>query len=109
METINEKLRAEGKKEVTPAECLVFEDAVPGVEAGRRAGMRVVWCPHVGLLGEYKGREAQVLAGVLGEADVSIGGEWGKVGEVGDGSAELRSTLEGFNYEKYGIVPNTLN
>ncbi|MBE3049202.1 HAD-IA family hydrolase, partial [Candidatus Bathyarchaeota archaeon] len=33
---------APGEKAVTPAECLVFEDSVTGVEAGRRAGMRVV-------------------------------------------------------------------
>lgn len=30
------------KKPIMPNECLVFEDSVAGVEAGRRAGMRVV-------------------------------------------------------------------
>lgn len=32
-----------------PQECLVFEDAIPGVEAGRRAGMRVVMVPDARL------------------------------------------------------------
>ncbi|KZF19318.1 HAD-like protein [Xylona heveae TC161] len=57
----------EPEPEITPEECLVFEDSVPGVEAGRRAGMRVIWCPHPGLLNEYRGREGQVLAGLTGE------------------------------------------
>ena len=51
---------------VLPEECLVFEDSVPGVEAGRRAGMQVVWCPHPGLLREYEGKEELVLAGMAG-------------------------------------------
>ena len=54
---------------ILPRECLVFEDSVPGVEAGRRAGMQVVWCPHPGLLKEYEGREELVLAGLMAEHD----------------------------------------
>ncbi|KLO20488.1 HAD-like protein [Schizopora paradoxa] len=38
------------------AKGLVFEDAIPGVEAGKRAGMSVVWVPDAGLLEvEYPG------------------------------------------------------
>ena len=44
LKSINDSL-APGEKVVSPAECLVFEDSVTGVEAGRRAGMRVIWCP----------------------------------------------------------------
>ena len=41
------------EKAILPEECLVFEDSVVGVEAGRRAGMRVVWVPHKDVLAEY--------------------------------------------------------
>ncbi|KAF5864894.1 hypothetical protein ETB97_006120 [Aspergillus alliaceus] len=121
LETINANLRDKGEKEITPEECLVFEDAVPGVEAGRRAGMRVVWCPHPGLLGAYKGREAEVLAGLTGEhkeeeksaaeheADELVARRAdrssGKTGQLGDGFGDLVLTLEDFPYEKYGIQP----
>ena len=97
LECVNEGIRERGvEKEITPEECLVFEDSVPGVEAGRRAGMRVVWCPHPGLLLEYKGREDEVLAGMTGCME-------GKAGEIGDGWAELVRSLEDFDGRQYGI------
>lgn len=99
LQTINQTLPA-GEAPITPEECLVFEDSVPGVEAGRRAGMRVVWCPHPMLRREYAGREAEVLAGRTGEAgDVDLH----QLGEVGDGWAELYETLVDFPYARYGI------
>jgi pseudouridine 5'-phosphatase len=114
LQCINDRIDAEGSGErhVEPEECLVFEDSVPGVEAGRRAGMRVIWCPHPGLLDVYKDRVGDVLAGRTGEhkeddldhtAGVPLPGSPGHVGEVGDGYAEIISTLEDFDYEKYGI------
>lgn len=117
LETINAEIRAKGvEREITPEECLVFEDSVPGVEAGRRAGMRVVWCPHPQLLKEYMGREREVLAGmtnksvkqdetvreVLEEAGAD-GRVKGRVGRLDDGWAELLKTLVGFPYARYGI------
>lgn len=105
LETINARIRKEGKeKEITPAECLVFEDSVPGVESGRRAGMQVVWCPHPGLLNEYKGREEDVLAGtsIMKQYGVSSGGSQ-VPGKVGDGWARLHLTLENFPYKSYGM------
>lgn len=120
LETINSSLREKGETEIKPEECLVFEDAVPGVEAGRRAGMRVVWVPHPGLLESYKGREEEVLAGLTGEhkeeektepereADEMVAGRLksaGKPGEIGDGWGELLPSLENFPYERYGIKP----
>ena len=112
LEIINQELRAKGEREIEPIECLVFEDSVPGVEAGRRAGMRVAWCPHPKLLDEYKGREEEVLAGIasLGdmetEAAMLSGGARPMLdlpGRIGDGLAEFFPTLEGFDIERYGI------
>ncbi|KAF2842275.1 HAD-like protein [Patellaria atrata CBS 101060] len=127
LETINASLRAKGEAEIKPVECLVFEDSVTGVESGRRAGMQVVWCPHVGLLKEYKGREEEVLAGLTGEhkepkdegeqiiEDVKEDAEEkekqaglhrkGEPGQIGDGWGRLLETLENFPYESYGIKP----
>ena len=112
LETINARIRREKGKEVLPAECLVFEDSVPGVESGRRAGMQVVWCPHPGLLNEFKGQEAEVLAGLTGqhkeieeevvELDDS-GRRKGAPGEIGDGWARFFKSLEDFPYETYSI------
>lgn len=113
LKTINDKLKAEGKEEIMPKECLVFEDSVPGVEAGRRAGMQVVWCPHPGLLEEYSGREKEVLAGLTGEhergkiapevKDTAGQPVEGGPGEIDDGWAVLLATLENFPYDRFGI------
>ena len=102
LKTINETL-APGEKAITPEECLVFEDSVPGVEAGRRAGMRVVWCPHPDLKVEYAGREPEVLAGTTGEAGDA--GDDTPPGEIEDGWSEYLPTLQSFPYDRYGIVP----
>jgi pseudouridine 5'-phosphatase len=101
LKTINESL-LEGEPEIKPSECLVFEDAVPGVEAGRRAGMRVVWVPAPGLADLHKGAEEKVLAGRTGEGD-SLHGPNG-FGEVGDGWGVQLGSLEDFQWEYWGIV-----
>lgn len=99
LKTINDSL-PEGEEPIKPEECLVFEDSVPGVESGRRAGMRVIWCPHPMLKKEYAGREEEVLAGRTGEAgDI----ETDQLGELGDGWAQYLETLENFPYAKYGM------
>lgn len=113
LKTINEAIDAEGEgeRQIKPEECLVFEDSVPGIEAGRRAGMRVVWVPHPGLLGLYKEREKEVLAGLTGEhkeedlADgpTPVANHAGQVGKIDDGWGERLETLEDFDYLKYGI------
>jgi pseudouridine-5'-monophosphatase len=61
----------------------------------------VVWVPDPGLRELYRGHEGEVLAGMTGERR---GKDDGEVGEVGDGWGELLSSLEEFEYEKYGIV-----
>lgn len=100
LDMVNGTLPEEEKK-ITPQECLVFEDSVPGVEAGRRAGMRVIWCPHPGLKGEFTGREAHVLAGQIPDAEGVIADG---TGELHDGFAQYLPSLEDFPYEKYGMV-----
>jgi pseudouridine-5'-monophosphatase len=93
-----------GKKAIMPNECLVFEDSVAGVEAGRRAGMRVVWVPHLDVAVEYQARQKDVLAGRTGM--IELGDDW-QLGDIDDGWAESIPSLEHFNYEKYGIdVPS---
>ena len=128
LSTINASIRSQNgdrEPDIQPDECLVFEDSVPGIEAGRRAGMRVIWCPHPGLRGEFAGREAAVLAGmgegrsepeggeVEGHAvDISdaaieqgkrVAGLEGWPGKPGDGWGEQLESLELFDYTKYGI------
>lgn len=100
LETINASLE-EGEPRISPSECLVFEDSVPGVEAGRRAGMRAVWVPHEGLADELKGKETEVLAGRVGL--VKIGDEH-QLGQLDDGWAEQLPSLVDFPYDRYGIV-----
>jgi len=117
LQRINETLSPQDKP-IAPEECLVFEDSIAGVEAGRRACMRVVWVPHSGLLEVCRGREKMVLTGNTEQA-------WDEVGERGqeqeqhdkpqgkdgigrpwkseDGWAEMRTSLRGFPYESYGI------
>lgn len=106
LKAVNQGLRENGEKEIMPEECLVFEDAVAGVEAARRAGMRVVWVPDPGLRELYRGQEGEVLAGRTGEKKENrvTGSHDGQVGEIGHEWGELLSSLEDFEYEKYGIV-----
>jgi len=105
LKSINDILAAEGKEEpIKPEECLVLEDAVPGVEAGRRAGMQVVWCPHPGLLDECKDNQKEVLAGLTGgskESDVNHVPN--ARARFDDGYATLLHSLEDFPYAKFGI------
>ena len=117
LDTINERLSRDGKPQVNPEECLVFEDSVPGVEAGRRAGMQVVWCPHPELYKLYSDREERVLAGLMGEhkeieeKNESIGvvtGDGaartkGAPGEIGDDWGVLVHSLENFPHDRFQI------
>ncbi|KAF2855972.1 HAD-like protein [Plenodomus tracheiphilus IPT5] len=118
LSTLNRTLEAQGQPLIKPEECLVFEDSVPGVESGRRAGMQVVWCPHPELLVEFKGREPEVLAGLTGEHKENEEHQLQKIeaeaaqakrrvgmtGEINDGWARLLHSLVDFPYKSYGIA-----
>ena len=112
---INARL-GRGEREVKPEECLVLEDSVAGVEAGRRAGMRVCWVPHEGLREVWRGREGKVMEGKSEEEDNGTDVDPGAGGEEKDkrsedqshlwsedGWAETLTSLEDFQYEPYGI------
>ncbi|KAK5174824.1 uncharacterized protein LTR77_001907 [Saxophila tyrrhenica] len=112
LDTINQRLSAQGKAMITPTECLVFEDSVAGVQSGRRAGMQVVWCPHSDIRVEYQGREEEVLRGenlaMSGAPEVPFKARkkrndgrslWSE-----DGWARLLTTLEDFDCREYSIV-----
>ncbi|KAF2667460.1 putative HAD superfamily hydrolase [Microthyrium microscopicum] len=126
LSTLNEGVPKD--QQIHPEECLVFEDSVPGVEAGRRAGMQVAWVPHEGLFGVYGPRKHEVLAGLTGEhKEVDseearaetvemerLRGEWvdagrgfarvrGRPGEVDDGWGRLYKNLVDFPLDSYGI------
>lgn len=97
LKTINDSL-PEGESQIKPEECLVFEDSIPGVEAGRRAGMQVVWCPHPMLKQEFAGQEKEILAG---RVDSQYGSDG--AGEIDDGWAVYLQSLVDFPYGKFGI------
>jgi pseudouridine-5'-monophosphatase len=100
LQSLNSVLIAD-EKVIMPEECLVFEDSVAGVEAGRRAGMRVVWVPHQDVAAEY-GEDKQNLA-LAGRMQMGALRDNSQLGNVDDGWAEMIPNLEHFNYEKYGI------
>ena len=131
LDRINERL-GEEEAAITPRECLVFEDSISGVEAGRRAGMRVVWVPHPQLLEVCRGMEERVLAGTTEQEvdddgdkaeselhEESTGGRMpGREPSHGprrdfsesgpwmsqDGRAEMLKSLQDFPYLRYGLA-----
>lgn len=89
-----------GEEPIKSNECLVFEDSAVGVEAARRAGMRVVWVPQPDVAVECEARQKDILAGITGLFDA---GDDRHPGEIDDGWAESIPSLQHFDYEKYGI------
>lgn len=81
LESLNAERRAAGEEEIKPEECLVFEDGVPGVQAGIAAAAKVVWIPHA---------EARK---VLGDDMHNI---------IGDNGEILDSLLD-LDKQKYGL------
>lgn len=47
--------------DIKPEECLVFEDGLPGVTAGKAAGATVIWVPDARALKVLNGREVDII------------------------------------------------
>lgn len=101
-----------GRRPIQPDECLVFEDSIAGVEAGRKAGMRVIWVPHPGLAQVCQGHEQDVLMG-NGDAISQLpkSGRELEEGATTDGTmtseddwAVKLPSLESFPFAHYGIL-----
>jgi hypothetical protein len=110
--TIDYHLPLDGDR-ILPEECLVVEQSMIGVLAGRRAGMQVAWVPNPNEAEKYKGMEKQYLVewnkvfsetwtwmipGVPGGKET----HFPRAFEYG-GEALQYSTMRDFPYEKYGI------
>ncbi|KAI0030954.1 HAD-like protein [Vararia minispora EC-137] len=65
---------------------LVFEDALPGVRAGKRAGMNVIWVPDPNLLG-VEDTNAEKADEVLRSLAEFVPEEWGLPPYDSDGGA----------------------
>lgn len=65
---------------ITPDECLVFEDGIPGVKSGRAFGATVMWVPHP---------EAKPF---LKDVDSIL-----------EGQGEVLNSLADFNKEQFGL------
>ena len=109
LQLLNERLE-EGEREVAPDECLVFEDSIAGVEAGRQAGMRVIWVPHKGLREFCRGKESDVLEETTEQDEDGKGYSTKTALKVSNGSlwssdrrAQLLDSLEDFSYSLYDI------
>ncbi|KAL1942827.1 hypothetical protein VTO73DRAFT_5067 [Trametes versicolor] len=76
--------RVGGEEAAERAKGLVFEDAIPGVQAAKRAGMSVVWVPDANLL--------------------SIGGD-SEVAPAVENPDLMLKTLEEFVPEEWGLPP----
>lgn len=80
LKSLNAQL-PEGATEIKPEECLVFEDALPGITAGKAAGAYVIWVPDQRALKVMDGEEHS---------------------HIGDQGVIL-SSLKEFDPKKYGL------
>lgn len=61
LDHLNRLRREKREPEIMREECLVFEDGVPGVEAGLAAGMQVLWVPDEKILEIHRDQVDQIL------------------------------------------------
>lgn len=52
----------EGREDkIKPEECIVFEDGIPGVQAGRSFNSHVVWIPDINAIKVLDGKEHEII------------------------------------------------
>ncbi len=68
---LNEARKHLSQDEIRPDECLVLEDAIPGIESAKAAGMYVVWVPDTELLEQHK-HEIKTILGDRSELLLSL-------------------------------------
>jgi pseudouridine-5'-monophosphatase len=112
----NKRAEGSGQTSISAGQCLVFEDSVQGVDAGRRAGMQVVWCPHSGLLHEVlqgdieNNAVEEDIRKVFGLSSntqlrgLEVSAFADRISEATGGWVRLLTTLESFPYSHYGLV-----
>lgn len=61
LELLNEKRRGDRKMPLLPRECLVIEDAPPGIQAARTAGMRTIGVTNTVSASELRSAQADVV------------------------------------------------
>lgn len=74
------ELNAKFNSDIKPEDCLVFEDGIPGVNAGKALGATVIWVPHP---------EAVEF---LGDTDAVL-----------EGKGKILPSLEDFDAGNYGL------
>ena len=70
LDLLNEQRRAERRGPVLARECLVIEDAPPGIESGRAAGMRTLGITNTVSESELRAAGAEVVTDSLGDWNV---------------------------------------
>ncbi|CCD27373.1 haloacid dehalogenase superfamily protein NDAI_0K01820 [Naumovozyma dairenensis CBS 421] len=76
LKLLNEKYNTN----ITPEECLVFEDGIPGVQSGKAFGAHVIWVPH------------PEAFDILGDVDAVL-----------EGRGELLTSLDKLDKAKFGL------
>lgn len=61
LKSLNDERKEKGLEEIRMEECLIFEDGIPGVYSGINANAYVIWIPHLGALGQLKGKEKEII------------------------------------------------
>jgi beta-phosphoglucomutase-like phosphatase (HAD superfamily) len=70
LELLNQKRRAERRLPLLPNECLVIEDAPPGIQAARAAGMRTIGVTTTVAATALRATGAEVVTPNLGDWNV---------------------------------------